>query len=78
MARSPLSAFLLIVLWALPASAQQTQQPQEYVLTVTPKDVTVIARAIDGLPFNDETAALIVRLQRQLDTQDAAAAKVSK
>ena len=69
---------LLLVALAMPASAQQTQKPQEYVLTVTPKDVATIARAIDGLPFNDETTALIVKLQGQLDTQDAAAAKVAK
>jgi hypothetical protein len=77
MARSSLFALLLIAL-AMPAGAQQTQKPQNYVLTVTPADVAVIARAIDGLPFNDETAALIVNIQRQLDAQDAAVAAVPK
>jgi hypothetical protein len=64
-------ALAALVALAAPALAQQVQ-PQEYVLTVTPKDVATIARAVDALPFDDEVAALIMKLQRQLDAQDNA------
>lgn len=61
--------FILIgSLIAIPAVAQEAQQPSEYVLKITPQELDQIGKALGVLPYND-VAQMIQKLRQQVVEQ---------
>lgn len=60
---------LIIALFvATPVSAQQVQQPAEYVLKMTPTDVDIISEGLQTQPFG-KVYPLINKLREQIVAQ---------
>jgi hypothetical protein len=67
-AKSNAIALLIPIIFICDPARAQAPSP-EVILKVTPAEVSVLARGLDAIPFDDVVVVLIIKLQKQLDDQ---------